>query len=585
MKPPIRARARSFGTNWQGAAAALAAATAILSACGGDGDGHAPGTAPPPPPDRAALQQACPTLAGAKVPAGAIGLPSGEATIATAQLVAANPDSKLPEYCQVLGSIAARTAGADPIRFQLNLPLSWNEKALMYGGGGFNGSLVTGLDPLRDAPAGQPTPLAQGYATFGTDSGHDAADYVATDPGKFALNDEMFANFAHESYKKVKDAAHDILRRYYQRMPQKQYFFGGSEGGREGLTMAQRYPDDFDGIVSVVPVIHWTGLFNGFLAFTQPQFGGGTLDNAKITLVADAVNDACDALDGIADGVVSDYLGCRARFDLRALRCPDGSDAGDTCLSDAQLATLAAAYEPIRLPFALANGVTSYPGRLFGGEIQPGGEGIGRWVSTGRVPSVPTPSPADARGVIYGSSYARYVIARDPDFDVRAYDPLAFASRIQQVSEWMDSTNPDLSAFFKRGGKLIIRENTGDFAQSAAAGIDYYESVVARMGQSDVDKFLRLYVSPASSHGGRAASRTTGEEVPTSHDLLETLDKWVAGNVAPGDSLLQVRRDTAAPHAVLAARPMCRYPAFPRYVGGDRREAASYRCSSLSAQP
>lgn len=553
-----------------------------VAACGGGGDGSPSGTTPPP--DQAALRTACPALAGAKVEGRLLGLPSGDATLASAQLMPAGSVAGLPEYCQVQGAIAARSAGADPIRFQINLPLSWNEKALMVGGGGFNGSLVTGLDPLRDAPAGQPLPLAQGYATFGTDSGHDAAAYLAMDPARFALNDEMFANFAHESYKKVKDVAHEVFRRFYQRAPRKQYFFGGSEGGREGLTMAQRYPQDFDGIVSVVPVIQWTGLFNGFLAFTQPQFHGGTLDAAKIKLVADAVNGACDALDGIADGVVSDYLGCQARFDLQALRCPDGGDAGDSCLSDAQLATLKAAYGPVSMPFPLANGITTYPGRMFGGEIQPAGEGIGRWISTGQIPSVPTPAATDARGVIYGSSYARYVIARDPAFDVRGYDPLAYADRIRQVSEWMDSTNPDLSAFFKRGGKLIIRENTGDFAQSPAAGIQYYESVVARMGQSDADKFLRLYVSPASSHGGRAASRTSGQEVPTTHDTLDTLDRWADAGAAPADALVQVRRDTAAPYKVLASRPMCRYPAFPRYGGGDPLSADSYRCSSLGAR-
>jgi hypothetical protein len=530
----------------------------------------------PPIPDRAALQQACPTLNGKTVATSDIGLPSGAATVTSATLVLAA--GALPDYCEVKGNIAASTTDADPIRFQLNLPLTWNQKALMYGGGGFNGTLTTGTAALRDAAPGQPLPITLGYATFGTDSGHDATAYNATDPGRFALNDEMFENFAHASYKKVKDVAHALSRSYYLRVPARQYFYGGSEGGREGLAMAQRYPADFDGIVSVVPVIQWTGLFNGFLNFTQPQFNGGALSGAKVLTVANAVNSACDALDGLADGVVHNYLQCPARFNLDSLRCAGGADTGDTCLSDPLLATLKAAYGPTVMPFALANGITTYPGRLFGGEIQPGGEGIARWVTTGAVPTVPTPLSNDARGVIYGSSYARYVIARDAAYDVRNYTATAFTSRIQEVSALMDATNPDLSAFFQRGGKLIIRENAGDMAQSAVAGIQYYQSVVTRLGQAAVDQSMRLYVSPASHHGGGAASLTTNVEVATQHDLLNTLDQWVQAGATPADALVQVRKATTAPYATLASRPMCRYPNYPRYVGTDPLNADSYRC-------
>ena len=142
------------------------------------------------------------------------------------------------------------------IHFQLNLPANWNGKALQYGGGGFNGVLITGLAPLRDAPHGAPTPLAQGYATFGTDSGHQANAYPPTEVAAWALNEEARTNFAYASYKKVKDVAHALAAEFYANKPAKSYFFGGSEGGREGLTMAQRFPADYDGIVSVVPVIN-----------------------------------------------------------------------------------------------------------------------------------------------------------------------------------------------------------------------------------------------------------------------------------------------------------------------------------------
>ena len=535
--------------------------------------------APPQVPDKIALAQACPTLGGKTVAASEIGVPSGSAVVTSATLVAAVTTAPaFGEYCKVLGTVAATSAGADPIRFQLNLPTTWNGRAVMVGGGGFNGTLVDAVAALRDAAPGQPQPITQGYATFGTDSGHDASAYNTTDPAKFATNDEMFANFAHLSYKKVKDVAHSLMASFYLRKPSRQYFYGGSEGGREGLTMAQRYPQDFDGIVSVVPVIHWTGLFNGFINYTLPQFNGGALNAAKIRLVANYVNTACDALDGATDGVVSNYLACPAKINLASLRCANGTDGGDGCLSDPQLATLNAAYGPTVLPFPLANGLTTYPGRLYGGEIQLGGEGIGRWITNGATPSLP-PVATDGRGVIYGSSYARYVIAKDANFDIRTYTPTRFQARIQEVSALMDSTNPDLSAFLARGGKLIIRENSGDWAQSPLTGVQYYQSVVSRMGQASVDQFVRLYMSPASSHGGSAASLTTGTEVPTNHDLLATLDQWVTSGTPPADALTQVRNQSAAPFTTLASRPMCRYPNYPRYVSGDPFQAASYSCA------
>lgn len=533
-------------------------------------------------PDPATLAQACPRLSGMTVPAVDIGLPSGAATIVSTTLVPATPAApRFGEYCKVLGTIAPLTAGADPIRFQINLPTTWNAKAVMVGGGGFNGTLIDGVAPLRDSAAGQPHPITQGFATFGTDSGHNSSRYLATDPGRFALNDEMFLNFAHQAYKKVRDVAQHVMSAYYLRRPAKQYFYGGSEGGREGLTMAQRYPQDFDGIVSFVPVIYWTGLFHSLVNYTQPQFNGGALNAAKIQLLAQKVMEACDALDGIADGVVSNYLGCANKFDLQALRCSkvanNDTNSGDSCLSDLQLSTLKAAYESTVLPFAVANGSTSYPGRLYGGEIQPGGEGIGRWLTNGLTPSMP-PTTTDGRGVIYSSSYVRYVIARDADFDIRSYKPESFRDRIQTVSALMDSSNPDLSAFFSHGGKLIIQENAGDMAQSPLAGIQYYQSVVAKLGQAAVDQSMRLYVSPASSHAGQAASLTTGKPVPTNHDMLSTLDQWTTSDIAPANALIQVRNENSAPFSTQASRPLCQYPGYPHYVGGSPLQADSYRC-------
>lgn len=531
-----------------------------------------------------APEKPCEGLLGMTISPEQIGLASPAAAITAATVETVNtPLGEAKQYCQVLGQIAPRTVDASPIKFQVNLPSSWNARSLMMGGGGFNGTLITGLLPARDQPDSEPTPLGRGFVTFGTDSGHELRGPDDPEMARFALNDEMFRNYAFEAYKKVSNVAAVLIQSYYGRPAQFRYFLGGSEGGREALTMAQRYPENFDGIVAVVPVISWTGLFQSFFNFSKPQYDGGALGPAKIKLVAEAVNAACDKLDGIEDGVVSNYFACPVTAPLEKLRCPGGADRDDTCLSDRQLTTLQAAYGTAKLPFALPNGITSYPGRLFGGEIEPGADtGLSRWLSTG---AVPTQAITDARGVLYGSNYVRFVIARDPAFDVKGYDPKKFAARVKAVAAMLDSTNPDLSAFYKRGGKLIIRENTGDLAQSPVAGMRYYESVIARMGQAVAEKFLRLYVSPASAHSGLAASLTTGILVPTAHDLLSDIDQWVSAGIPPSDVLTQVRLGPAPSFNVAAARPMCRYPLYPHYMSGDPDLAASYHCQPSLPKP
>ncbi len=539
-------------------------------------------------PTAAQLAQACAGLAGQTVAAAAIDLPSGPATVNSALLVAAvaesvngnNATPATPAYCKLLGSVAPRDRQAQLINFQLNLPVQWNGKALQVGGGGFNGVLVTGLAPLRDAPAGEPLPIARGYATFGTDSGHQAAAFAANEPGAFALNDEMLENFAFASYKKVRDVAVHLMRSYYGRAPGQLYYFGGSEGGREGLAMAQRFPADYDGIVSVVPVINWTGLFHAFVRSALPQFTDW-LDAAKAPLIAKATNDACDALDGLVDGVVNNYLACQPRVNLRTLRCPDGSDAGPHCLSDNELALLQGLHAPYTFTFPLANGITRYPPWLYGHEDSldgPQALSLVRWVTGTAAPTVPPSAAAAATHWLYGSNWIRYAVARDGALDVKAYRPEAFMARVQHTSALMDATNPDLSAFFARGGKLIMRENAADRAQSPLMGIEYYQAVVARLGQAAVDQSVRLYVSPSSTHSGTARSVTDKRAIATMADLLDPLDRWVSTGAAPADAIVQTSRANLPPYTAQASRPMCRYPGYAHYVGGDRLLASSYAC-------
>ena len=518
----------------------------------------------------------------APVPASDISIPSGSARIESATLVAASPlavaergptpaariTPATPAHCRVIGAIDPLDPKAPAIRFQVNLPVQWNGRLVQYGGGGFNGTLVTGLALLPAARFDTPAPLAQGYMTVGTDSGHQTAP--GQPPQAFALNNEALLNFAHASYKKVRDVAVLLAWRAYDRRPEKSYFLGSSEGGREALTMAQRYPEDFNGIFSRVPVIHWTGLQHAGTRAGMATMGEGWLRPAQVKLVGDAVLAACDAGDGLADGLVSNAVACKQRFDITTLRCAVGA-SGDGCLSEAQLRAVQTLHSPFRFSFSLANGVTEYPGWGVSGEATPAFGPTGGWSAWWLGTAAPAMPPLPANGIAwqFGSGAIRYFYARDPNFDLMQYQPEKFVDRVREVSALMDSTNPDLSAFAARGGKLLMLENMADYAQSPYAGIGYYQAVVSRLGQPNVDRFMKLYTAPGVDHVGSGA--------PGHVDMLAALADWVERGKAPA-GLQIVEQALQPPFAVTRARPLCEWPRWPRFKGGDAAQAASFEC-------
>ncbi len=527
---------------------------------------------------------ACEALKGSTIEAASIvwpGQTSGAATIDTATWHAAAPIAvaergptpaatitpAAPQHCRINGRIAAVDAKADPILFQVNLPTPWNGRSVQFGGGGFNGVLITGLTLVPGALYDAPSPLAQGYATVGTDSGHQNKPGVS--PMAFALNDEMLVNFAHASYPKVRNVAVELMKRAYGRSPEKQYFVGSSEGGREGLTLAQRYPEAFDGIFSRVPVLNWTGLQFAGTRNGAATFGEGWLSPALVKLVHEATLAVCDAADGLADRVIADTEGCKRRFDPSRLLCTAGA-AADSCLNAAQVAAVRTLRTPFQFPYALANGVTSYPGWGLGGEDTPAVGPTGGWRAwwTGNAaPAVP-PLPANGIAWFYGSGAIQYFYARDPSRDARSVTPDNAAARVREVSALMDATNPDLSAFHARGGKLIVLEHLADYAQSPYAGIQYVEAVQQRMG-AKAGEFLRLYTAPGVDHVGTGA--------PALVDMLGAVSNWVERGQAPAQ--LQLADQSAKPpFAVQRARPLCAWPQWPRYQGGDTSVAASFVC-------
>jgi len=456
---------------------------------------------------------------------------------------------------------------APPILFQVNLPTTWNGRSVQFGGGSFNGVLISGLGLVPAAPYDLPSPLGQGYVTVGTDSGHQ--NKAGEPPQAFALNDEALVNFAHASYKKVRDVSVELVKRAYGRPPDKLYFVGSSEGGREGLTMAQRYPAAFDGIFSRVPVINWTALQFAGTRNGLASMGDAWIRPPLVKLVGDAVLAACDAADGVVDGLISDPAGCRQRFDVTKLRCSGAPS--DACLTDAQIRAVQTLHSPYRFDFALANGVREYPGYGVSGEAAPAmgpTGGWGAWWSGSAAPVIP---PIQANGIawFYGSGAIQFFYARDAAFDVRRTNPNELRQRVEDVSALMDSTNPDLMAFRFRGGKLILLENMADYAQSPYAGIRYVDNVVERMGPGQVNDFLRLYTAPGVDHVGAGA--------PGNVDMLAALADWVERGKAPA-GLQLVAQETKVPFAVTRARPLCEWPQWPHYRGGDVNRAESFEC-------
>ena len=557
--------------------AGLLAAAALLAACSSFGT-----SAPAGPISLGAdPAKACAALA-APIDAAAVGLPNGGTTIDSATLSTntflsvaergATPSSRVspetPTTCKVLGRILPVDKTAPSILFQVNLPLDWNGRTVQYGGGGFNGTVTSGLGLIPAGRYDQPSPLAQGYVTYGTDSGHQNAPGVA--PQAFAANEEAFVNFAHASYKKVRDVAVALTKQAYGRAPYKMYFAGSSEGGREGLTMAQRYPNDFDGIFSRVPVINWTGLMHVSNRAGLTTMGDAWMPRAKVELVHNAVLAACDELDGLKDQLVANPVACKAAFDVSKLQCSGADNV--TCLTTPQVKAVQSYYASYKFPFALANGITEYPGWGVSGEATPAAGPTGGWSAWYVGNSMPSQPAKPDNGIswFFGSGALRHIFVRDPNYDVTKYRPELYHTRVLEVSSLMDSTNPDLSAFNARGGKLMMLEYMADYAQSPYAGIGYFESVVQKMGRDTADKFIKLFVAPGVDHVGSGA--------PGNVDALSALAGWVERGEAPA-RLTVADQTLGLPFVTTRELPLCEWPTWPKYVGGDPTKPLSFQCS------
>jgi hypothetical protein len=536
---------------------------------------------------------------GSGIPVSAIGEPVSAVILDTPRWIEAARG--LPPYCTVNGSMAPvdRSPTARPINFQVAFPSTWSGRAAQLGGGGMNGTI----------PGLTGSPFGQGFVTYGSDSGHQAggpsgggrgapgggrgapvAGASATRPDDWALNDEAIRNFGYLQLKKTHDAAMVLVERMYGTRPTYNYFIGSSQGGREALTVAQRYPKDYDGVAANVPIVGFSSLMlSRALNRIQEIPIDHWVTSAKVNAIRGEFMRQCDKLDGLADGVINNYIACREIFDVKqgqpgrhpwaAKRCTDNKEPNpaDTsaaaCLTDGQISTLEWVYS--RYPASvLANGATSFG--MWVPNTDPSGSGI---IATTRFLRQEGAGADAGRYTWMGQLGVTGFLMKNLDANALDYTESKYAERRRELSSMLDSTNPDLSAFQKRGGKMIVAIGTNDTLASPGAQLDYYQSVIEKMGRTNVDAFARFFVLPQTGHGLTGTSYTTNGEgqaqgatqIPSTFDRVALLVDWVEKGDAPGKSI----RVTGGGRTL----PMCSYPEYPKYNKGPVDVAESYECS------
>jgi feruloyl esterase len=557
------------GTAWLRAALRLARATLLCcavstaTAAAPEAQNQTQSTQKPP------FATRCADLNGLWLDAETIALPTHGAHVESATLVTAQtPGNGAGEFCRITGVIRAIKGTTPDIRFDLNLPRRWNGRALQVGGGGYNGTVVTGIGVMPFSPIR--APLAQGYVTFGDDSGHVGNSALAV----FGLVDEAVVNFGYAHLKKTHDAALALIVRMYGHPPDRMYFAGGSTGGREGYTVMQRFPDDYDGVIADSPALNFSGVRLIGIRLGQAEYAtpGGFVPPALLERVYQKSLEVCDKLDGATDGIVSDVAECRQREPeiIDSLRCHRGTSYAHEggCLTDAQLSTLNVLRSGLTLPYKLAYDISGYHGyNVFQGTRLNGMLGLGR--DPARQPS-PT---FTGNGYLFAQAdgYIRYFVTQDATFDSIKFDvqhPGKYQKQLVTLSQVIGAMNPDLGRFIAKGGKLITMQGLADEVISPNQTIAYYDRLVEQYGDERVNAFMRLYMVPGFQHGG-------GVFIP-SVDLLGALDNWVTRGVSP-ETLLAT---DISPPTNGRSRPLCRYPMYPRYLGkGNLNEANNFVCS------
>ena len=469
-------------------------------------------------------------------------------SIDTAVVVPAQGD--MPEFCLVQGLIAPE------VRFEVGLPKDWNGRLYMFGNGGFAGESLAsgGRVAIRNAA------LRRGFATAQTNTGHDAArEPLAT----FASNPQKLVDYAYRAVHVTAMTAKTDRARVLRRAGvARSYFVGCSTGGRQGLISAQRFPDDFDGIVVGAPVLDFTGTMVHFAAINR-ALSAAPISSDRVRVVAEKVYETCDAADGLADGLIDDPRRCQ--FDI-AKAVPQCKTATDTegCLTEAQVKALGAVY----------GDVTSKDTRVMHG-FPVGAEALvptpsGRrsgwvpWIISEGQPTV---------GFQFMESFFKEMATPGTPIDWRQFEPDRDMEKLSAIATLLNATNPDLTRFRGRGGKILMYFGWADPALNPMMGVNYYEQVRQTMG-AGTGEFFRLFMMPGVLH-------CSGGLGPSVFDSITPLVEWVERGTAPDRLIASLKQEGKT----IRSRPLCAYPTVARLTdGGNKDDAGSFVCAAPAQQ-
>ncbi|ABM32167.1 tannase/feruloyl esterase family alpha/beta hydrolase [Paracidovorax citrulli] len=458
-----------------------------------------------------------------------------------------------PDVCIVRGQIVSSPESTIRWAVELPEPAAWNRKTLTIGGGGFDGFIPTD-DPWYQLLAG---PSAHAYVKISSDSGHPSRGFG------WASSDVALRNHAYDANHFVLGVGTAIATDFYGQRPVRRYHLGHSNGGRSALAAAQKYPRDYDGVIAMEPAIsqqaHQVNLGPTVLRhiFSRPE---NWLNAEKIALYARAETAACDALDGLRDGIIGNVRACD--YVPTELLCKGADNNG--CLTAGQIESIRLIHSAHDIPVTLSRGERGYPGYGRGGS-----------------------ATSDWKDYIFGSGFQardsfNFMAAQEgarvaegnPQRSLLDHDPTQFPSQYLRLADMMDTTDPDLSAFAARGGKLLIWYGMADTCVSVYRTAAYFDTVRDRLGDDRVRGFARLFTTPSVGHN---LDGPGGD--PRSIDLLGALDAWVERDAAPRN--LVTTRFAADGTTPVLQRPVCEYPRFPRYNGtGDPSRADSFTCSA-----
>ncbi len=433
------------------------------------------------------------------------------------------------DRCRVEATL--RPSPGSDIKIEVWLPLAgWNGKMLAVGNGAYGGTI-----PYPALTSG----VAQGYATVATDTGHTGAGAA------FAVGaPDKLRDFVERAVHQMTVHGKSIAARYYGRAPSKAYFNGCSTGGRQALTAAQRYPSDFDGIVAGSPGNYTSRQAFGqvWVAQAMQKDPASRVPVEKLPLLHKAVLEACEPIDGVPDGVLEDPTKCE--FDPAALLCR-GADGPD-CLTAAQAEAVRRTYQGARHP---KTGEPIFPGFERGSE-----RGWARWVGA---------QPAD-----YGVEFFKHLVFKDPQWDFRTLNFEGDLTLADQASAGIDAVDPDLTPLFSRGAKLLMYAGWNDPGIAPRNAVNYYTSVVQRVGEDKARDAIRLFMVPGMAHCG-------GGEGTSTFDMLPALEVWVEKGIAPA----HIPASRVTKGTVERTRPLCPYPQVATYTGrGSTDDAASFVC-------